>query len=181
MSLQNDGLRELQAILVPSTSLALKREQEQQQRQQQADIQEQQDETQEAGKGHEHTLSQQQKQEHHGESIIPSASDRPVSSSISTTNAAEFIPHLFYSLHQIRKDPNNSANQLETATSFIKHRLKSCRSLIANNEDCKRLLSKTTKEWHEHIKNRQKELQVKRKVLNDLSAKIRNLADPITE
>lgn len=180
MSLQNDALRELQAILVPSASLALQQEQQQQEQEHQANTREQPEE-QGAGKEQEHTLPQQQKQEHHGESIISSSSNRPVSSSISTTNAAEFIPRLFYSLHQIRKDPNNSANQLETATGFIKHRLKSCKSLIVNNEDCKRLLGKTTEEWHEYIKNREKELQVKRKVLNDLSAKIRDLADPLPE
>ncbi|CAR26957.1 hypothetical protein ZYGR_0I02270 [Zygosaccharomyces rouxii] len=88
-----------------------------------------------------------------------------------STQPSEFVPHLFYSLYQIRKDPSNS-NQLETSTGFIKHRLKNCKSLIATNEDCRNLLSKSVEEWQQDIRNKEKELEVKRKMLDDLGKRL---------
>lgn len=96
---------------------------------------------------------------------------------LGTTATAEFIPQIFYSLHQIRKEPNNFGNQLETSTAFIKHRLKRCKALIANDENCRKLLSKTPQEWHEYMQNREKELQLQRKMLEDLKNKISALQD----
>ncbi|SJM85493.1 related to Mediator of RNA polymerase II transcription subunit 9 [Zygosaccharomyces bailii] len=93
------------------------------------------------------------------------------------TQSSEFIPHLFYSLYQIRKDPSN-ANQLENSTGFIRHRLKNCKSLIANNEECRNLLSKSAEEWQEHIRSREKELMVKRKMLDDLGKRLEQLKNP---
>lgn len=88
-----------------------------------------------------------------------------------TTQSSEFIPHLFYSLYQIRKDPSNS-NQLETSTGFIKHRLKNCKNLIATNEECRKLLSKSVEEWQQEIHNKEKELEVKHKMLDDLGKRL---------
>ncbi|CAI4036108.1 hypothetical protein SMKI_14G3270 [Saccharomyces mikatae IFO 1815] len=90
----------------------------------------------------------------------------------STNSNGEFIPHIFYSLHQIRKDPNNLSNQLETSTGSIRHRLKLCKSLISDNEDTKNLLSKTPSEWRDIIHQREQELQIKRDVLDDLYHKL---------
>lgn len=89
----------------------------------------------------------------------------------------EFIPHLFYALYQVRKDPSNS-NQLETSTGFIKHRLKNCKNLIATNEDCRSLLSKSVEEWQQDIRNKEKELEVKRKMLDDLGKHLRVSKEP---
>lgn len=90
----------------------------------------------------------------------------------STSSNGEFIPHIFYSLHQIRKDPNNLSNQLETLTGSIRHRLKLCKSLISENEDTKDLLSKSPSEWQDIIHQREQELQIKRDVLDDLYRKL---------
>ncbi|QHS75910.1 Cse2p [Saccharomyces paradoxus] len=90
----------------------------------------------------------------------------------STNSNGEFIPHIFYSLHQIRKDPNNLSNQLETSTGSIRHRLKLCKSLISENEDTKELLSKSPSEWQDIIHQREQELQIKRDVLDDLYRKL---------
>lgn len=175
MKLQNKGLREVQAVLLPSMGVQLSQDQlEDETHEPNVVIKTEQSEAIE--KGETETQHSQSQSKADGR-VLSSAPDRHTSSSISTTNTAEFIPHLFYSLHQIRKDPNSSANQLETSTAFIKHRLKNCKSLIANNDDCKRLLSKTTEEWHEYIQNREKELEVKRKVLKDLKNKIATLQD----
>ncbi|QLL31055.1 hypothetical protein HG536_0A08720 [Torulaspora globosa] len=149
MALQNSALREVQAILLPSMGVPLPPDHA-------ADA----DATQ-AG------TETDRKQPQAG-SIQQQSNSAPVA----TTATAEFIPQIFYSLHQIRKEPNNFGNQLETSTAFIKHRLKSCKALIANDENCKNLLSKTPKEWHEYMQNREKELQMKRKMLEDLKNKI---------
>lgn len=92
------------------------------------------------------------------------------------TQTSEFIPHLFYSLYQIRKDPSNS-NQLETSTGFIRHRLKNCKNILATDENCRHLLSKSVEEWHHDIRNREKELEVKRKMLDDLSKRLQIFND----
>lgn len=160
MSLQNEGLREVQAILLPSMGIPLPPDPETgENRAPETDEQDQ-------AKSQDHS-----EQETAGDAAT---SGRPPSTS-TLNNTAEFIPQLFYSLHQIRKDPNNSAKQLETSTAFIKHRLKSCKALIASNEDCKRLLSKTPEEWHEYMQNREEELQLKRQLLQDLRNKLETL------
>ncbi|CCC67025.1 hypothetical protein NCAS_0A04670 [Naumovozyma castellii] len=95
--------------------------------------------------------------------------------SSTSSSSPEFIPHLYYSLYQIRKDPNNATNQLETSTGFIRHRLKTCKSLIEDNADCKKLLAKSTDDWNVYLKQQEAELEVKKKVLHDLSERIKLL------
>lgn len=89
--------------------------------------------------------------------------------------SSEFIPHLFYSLHQLKKEPNNSSNSFETATSSIRHRLKLCKSHISESGECKALLSKSCDEWEQVIQQKQKEIEVKRQVLESLGDNIKNL------
>ncbi|EDO19486.1 hypothetical protein Kpol_1018p14 [Vanderwaltozyma polyspora DSM 70294] len=108
------------------------------------------------------------------QSITRSSSMATTNTAI-TTNSSEFIPHIFYSMYQIKKDPNNSSNQLETSTGFIKHRLKSCKTLIESDEDCRKLLSKSTDEWDDYIKQRELEIEGKRNVLKSLNNKIGEL------
>lgn len=156
MALQNSALQEVQTILLPSMGVSLPPDQVLA-----SDANDTQPSTE--------TQSQQSPQD--GPQQQPQTS-RSGTVPVAATSTAEFIPQIFYSLHQIRKEPNNFGNQLETSTAFIKHRLKSCKALIANDENCKNLLSKTPQEWHEHMQNREKELQVKRKVLEDLKNKI---------
>lgn len=158
MSLQNKGLREVQAILLPSMGVPLPPETD--------------DtliDTDEQGQAIEQNQT--------GTQLATDMANESRPSTSTLTNTAEFIPQLFYSLHQIRKDPNNSAKQLETSTAFIKHRIKSCKALIANNEDCKRLLSKTPEEWHQYIQNREEELQLKRQLLKDFKDKVKILQE----
>ncbi|QLQ81341.1 hypothetical protein HG537_0F01020 [Torulaspora globosa] len=147
MSLQNSALREVQAILLPSMGVPVP----------------------------DHVAETEGTQA--STEIERKQGIQQPSSAVATTATAEFIPQIFYSLHQIRKEPNNFGNQLETSTAFIKHRLKSCKALIANDENCRNLLSKTPQEWHEYMQNREKELQMKRKILEDLKSKISTLQD----
>lgn len=158
MSLQNKGLREVQAILLPSMGVPLPPETDDTL----IDTDEQ---------------GQATEQNQTGTQLATDTANESRPSTSTLTNTAEFIPQLFYSLHQIRKDPNNSAKQLETSTAFIKHRLKSCKALIANNEDCKRLLSKTPEEWHQYIQNREEELQLKRQLPKDFKDKVKTLQE----
>lgn len=158
MSLQNKGLREVQAILLPSMGVPLPPETDDTL----IDTDEQ---------------GQAIQQNQTGTQLATDMANESRPSTSTLTNTAEFIPQLFYSLHQIRKDPNNSAKQLETSTAFIKHRLKSCKALIANNEDCKRLLSKTPEEWHQYIQNCEEELQLKRQLLKDFKDKVKTLQE----
>ncbi|CCD27364.1 Cse2p NDAI_0K01730 [Naumovozyma dairenensis CBS 421] len=97
--------------------------------------------------------------------------------SSSSSTSSEFVPHIFYSLYQIKKDPSSSTNQLETATGFIRHRLKNCKSLIENNNDCKKLLSKSAEDWESYLQNAELEIQGKRNVLDELKAKINSLSN----
>lgn len=162
MSLNNEGLREVHAILVPPASVNSSSQ------------------TQTITEGEEKEVlenSQDQVPQVKETEPLLNAPSKPSNSSVSTTSNAEFIPHLFYALHQIRKDPNNSANHLDTATGFIRHRLKVCKSLIEKSEDCKRLLSNSTEEWHGYLRNREKELQVKRDVLRALAGKLEAIKD----
>ena len=108
--------------------------------------------------------------------IVKTPSMTSVATPLATYNS-EFIPHLFFALHQIRKDPNNSSNQLETTTGSIKRRLKNCKSFIESSEECKTLLSKSTDEWSEHIAQRQLELETKKHVLNSLEEKIKTILE----
>ena len=105
--------------------------------------------------------------------LVPPASDSSKSSVGLSTNAnTEFIPHIFYTLYQIQKDPNNSNNQLENKTGVIKHRLRSCKSLIRESNSVVELLGKTPEEWEQFIANRDRELQLKKNVLLNLQSKI---------
>lgn len=163
MSLQNEGLREVQAILLPSMGVPLPPEPENIHTLPKEDKSPDQPEVQDQ-------TTQQQPQD-------DAAHDSRPNSTSSLNNTAEFIPQLFFSLHQIRRDPNNYAKQLETSTAFIRHRLKSCKALIANNDGVRRLLSKTPEEWHKYIQNREEELQLKRKLLQDLKDKVKTLQE----
>lgn len=104
--------------------------------------------------------------------IPPSSSSSKSSSIANTTSSTEFIPHIFYTLYQIQKDPNNSNNQLENKTGLIRHRLRNCKNLIKENDDSIELLSKSTEEWDQFINNRENELQIKKNVLLNIRSKI---------
>ncbi|CUS23334.1 LAQU0S09e02432g1_1 [Lachancea quebecensis] len=92
-----------------------------------------------------------------------------------SSQSSEFIPQLYYALHQVKKDPNSSANSLETATSSIRHRLKQCKSHIAESEECRALLSKTPEEWESALQQRQKDLALKQQVFARLEQQVRDL------
>lgn len=104
--------------------------------------------------------------------VPPPSSSSTSSSTQPIGSSTEFIPNIFYTLYQIQKDPNKSNNQLEMKTGFIRHRLRTCKSLIKDNEKTFELLSKSTEEWDQFICNRENELQIKKNVLLDLRAKI---------
>ncbi|EJS41893.1 cse2p [Saccharomyces arboricola H-6] len=147
MSLQNSVLKQIQQVLLPTSSNLDEPN---------ADVIKQESSSMESRDENDHAATQQ-----------------PTNLSAPSTNSnGEFIPHIFYSLHQIRKDPNNLSNQLETSTGSIRHRLKLCKSLIAENEDAKNLLSKSPSEWQDIIKQCEQELQIKRDVLDDLYRKL---------
>lgn len=166
MSLQNQSLRDVQAILLPSLNVEEHPRGAAQEQTQQEHAEEQ---------PQDQALDLDLGQTEEPQKLV--APSRPSNTSVPTTASAEFIPHLFYSLHQIRKHPNNSANHLETSTGFIRHRLKSCKSLVESSEDCKKLLCRTTEEWKEYLVNREKELEVKRKVLLDLGQRISTITE----
>ncbi|CCH62112.1 hypothetical protein TBLA_0G01680 [Henningerozyma blattae CBS 6284] len=98
----------------------------------------------------------------------------PTSSNI---QQSEFIPHIFYSLYQITKDPNNSANQLETTTSSIKNKLKNCKKFIENDVNSINLLSKSIDEWEIYLKQRDQEIAVRQKLLSNLNLQITDILD----
>ena len=104
--------------------------------------------------------------------IPPSSSSSKSSSIANTKSSTEFIPHIFYTLYQIQKDPNNSNNQLENKPGLIRHRLRNCKNLIKENDDSIELLSKSTEEWEQFISNRENELQIKKNVLLNVRSKI---------
>lgn len=87
----------------------------------------------------------------------------------------EFIPQLYYSLYQLKKEPNNSSISLENTTSSIRHRLKQCKSYIEESEECRTLLGQTCTEWEHAIEQRERELEVKKQVLTTLSEQIKQL------
>ncbi|CAI1693520.1 hypothetical protein SEUBUCD646_0N03240 [Saccharomyces eubayanus] len=148
MSLQNNVLKQIQQVLLPTSPNIDESN---------ADITKQESSSTENVDGKDHSATPQQ------------ATNL---SAPSTNSNGEFIPHIFYSLHQIRKDPNNLSNQLETSTGSIRHRLKLCKSLISEHEDTKNLLSKSPSEWEDFIQQREQELQIKRNVLDDLYRKL---------
>lgn len=98
---------------------------------------------------------------------------------VSTSNT-EFIPHIFYSINNIMKDPNNSSNQLETATGVIRHKLRSSKQVLMENDDTKILLNKSIPNWNQFIQLRENELNMKRSVLQKLSEKIGTLEETTT-
>lgn len=91
---------------------------------------------------------------------------------------SEFIPQLYYALHQVKTDPSSSSNTLETATSSIRHRLKQCKAHIAENAECRTLLSQTPAEWETTLAQRQEDLDQKRMVLVRLDQQVRALQKP---
>lgn len=100
MSLQNNVLKQIKQVLLPTSPNIDESN---------ADITKQESSSTENVDGKDHPATLQQ----------------PTNLSAPSTNSnGEFIPHIFYSLHQIRKDPNNLSNQLETSTGSIRHRLK---------------------------------------------------------
>ncbi|OXB42438.1 hypothetical protein B1J92_I05742g [Nakaseomyces glabratus] len=119
--------------------------------------------------------------------LLVSASDREPevklektkdnSSSDITTPPAEFIPSIFFSLHKIRKDPNNVSSQLETSTGFIRHRIKRCKALLQENEEVRNLLANSIEEWENIIADKEQQLRVKAKVLRDLDARIEKITN----
>ncbi|SCU80263.1 LADA_0B06040g1_1 [Lachancea dasiensis] len=87
----------------------------------------------------------------------------------------EFIPQLSYALHQVKKDPNSSTNSLEAATSSIRHRLKQCKAHLAENAACRELLSQTPAEWSKVLEQRQRNLDAKRQVFQQLEEQVQRL------
>lgn len=120
--------------------------------------------------------AKQENEDNIKESSVSSHSEADI-----TTSPAEFIPSIFFSLHKIRKDPNNVTNQLETSTGFIRHRIKRCKTLISENEEVRSLLSHSTDTWNTIIADREQELRVKDKVLQDLDSQIENILKQSTE
>lgn len=110
--------------------------------------------------------------------LVPPGSESSRSSGGISTNAnTEFIPHIFYTLYKIQKDPNNSSNQLENKTGVIKHRLRSCKTLIKDSNSVVELLGKSPEEWEQFIASRDRELQLKKNVLLDLQRKIADVLE----
>ncbi|SCU83061.1 LAMI_0C01860g1_1 [Lachancea mirantina] len=90
--------------------------------------------------------------------------------------ASEFIPQLYYSLYQLKKDPNSTSNSLKTATSSIRHRLKQCKAYIEQNGECQELLGRSCSEWEKTLAQRERELEVKRQLLKDLQERVSKLS-----
>ncbi|SCV03927.1 LAME_0H14356g1_1 [Lachancea meyersii CBS 8951] len=93
----------------------------------------------------------------------------------SSSPSVEFIPQLYYALHLVKKDPNSSTNSLGSATSSIRHRLKQCKAHLAQNDECRELLSKTPAEWEATLEQRQKDLDAKRELCRLLGLQIQQL------
>ncbi|CEP61155.1 Cse2p LALA0_S02e07954g [Lachancea lanzarotensis] len=89
--------------------------------------------------------------------------------------SVEFIPQLYYAIHQLKKDPNSSTASLETATSSIRHRLKQCKAHLAQNNECRELLSSTPAEWDVKLAQRQKDLDAKRELCRQLALQVERL------
>lgn len=90
---------------------------------------------------------------------------------------SEFIPHLFYSIYQITKDPNNSENQLETNTTVIKNKIKLCKKYIENDNNAKSLLSKTIEDWEYEIFQKNKQINKMDNLISDLNNQIDKIFD----
>lgn len=88
---------------------------------------------------------------------------------------AEFIPQISYALYQLKEDPNNSANNLATATLSITHRIKICKNLIIEDPQCIELLSTSCDEWSLVVEQRRLELDTKKQVQMKLSERIRQM------
>ncbi|KAL3230566.1 Mediator of RNA polymerase II transcription subunit 9 [Nakaseomyces bracarensis] len=161
-ALSNEGLREIHTLLVPSKELPTVSKIEAE-----AETEIQQPKTESTTANTIATTTT--KVEEQKESSVTSH-DNDI-----TTPPAEFIPSIFFSLHKIRKDPNNVSNQLETSTGFIRHRIKRCKTLISENEEVRSLLSHSTESWNTIIADREQELRVKGKVLQDLDSRISNI------
>ncbi|SCU91810.1 LAFA_0F05996g1_1 [Lachancea sp. 'fantastica'] len=98
----------------------------------------------------------------------------PESSHLSSPSV-EFIPHLYYAIHQVKKDPNSSTASLEAATSSIRHRLKQCKAHLAQNHECRELLSSTPAEWNVTLAQREKDLEAKQELCKQLALQVKQL------
>ncbi|SCU78217.1 LANO_0A02432g1_1 [Lachancea nothofagi CBS 11611] len=98
-----------------------------------------------------------------------------VPNSHQSSPSIEFIPQLYYALHQLKKDPNSSTNSLDAATLSIRHRLKQCKAHLAENDECRELLSQTPAEWDKTLTQRQNHLDSKREVFRALEQQVQQL------
>ncbi|CAG98074.1 Cse2p [Kluyveromyces lactis] len=89
-----------------------------------------------------------------------------------SSTQTEFIPLLYHSLKQISKHPNNSSNSLDAATSSIRHRLKTAKTLLQQDPAAIELVSKTPEQWQLHIQEKKIELEKKTKHLQRLRESI---------
>lgn len=110
-----------------------------------------------------------------GNKTETSFTSNTTSTNTPSTSNIEFIPHIFYSLHNITKDPNNSSNQLETATGVIRHKLRSSKQCLMENSDTKILLNKSVNDWEQFIQKRENELNLKKTVLQQLNERIKSI------
>ncbi|CCK69810.1 Cse2p KNAG_0D00580 [Huiozyma naganishii CBS 8797] len=106
--------------------------------------------------------------------LAPPASSSTTSSNTPLKASSEFIPHIFYALNQITRDPNNVSNHLESSTGFIRHRLRTCKELIAENSECMELLSRTPEEWEQELAFKEQELRIKGALLETLRERIKS-------
>lgn len=85
-----------------------------------------------------------------------------------SSTQSEFIPQLYHSLKLISKQPNNSSNSLDAATSSIRHRLKTAKALLQQDPQAIELLSKTPEQWQAHILKKRAELEKKKQHMQRL-------------
>ncbi|CDO95621.1 unnamed protein product [Kluyveromyces dobzhanskii CBS 2104] len=111
------------------------------------------------------TEREQQSAEESEENVLKRIHDILTKNSSTQT---EFIPLLYHSLKQISKHPNNSSNSLDAATSSIRHRLKTAKTLLQQDPAAIELVSKTPEQWQLHIQEKKIELEKKTKHLQRL-------------
>ncbi|AET37870.1 Cse2p Ecym_2117 [Eremothecium cymbalariae DBVPG len=90
-----------------------------------------------------------------------------------TSQQPEFIPQIFYALHQFKEDSKSGGNSLETATSSIRHRIKLCKSYLREDPHCIELLSRPYEDWPQVVEQKQQEIETKKLVHKQLGERIR--------
>ncbi|AAS53192.1 AFL182Cp [Eremothecium gossypii ATCC 10895] len=90
----------------------------------------------------------------------------------------EFIPHIFYALHQLKND-NGHTNTFETATSNIRHRLKLCKAAIAGDAHAVEMLSRPCDEWPAVVCQKEQEIEAKKRVHRQLRQRVEEIAGPL--